>query len=434
MKILFRTNDLIAGNIAYLLTQEGHDVRLYIDEKHRRNNLDGLVKKIDNWKHGLSWVGKDGLIVFDDVGYGKMQDNLRKKGFSVFGGTFFGDKLETDREYGHAVFKEHGIKTVTLKDFENMDDAVMFIKKHHNKAWVAKQNNHASKTLNYTGQFDDSRDVVSVLRNYLQNKNINDARITLQERIDGVEIGVGRYFNGEDWVGPMEINIEHKRFLVGDLGPTTSEMGTLAWYDDNENNKLYKETLAKMKPFLRDIKFKGDMEINCIVNEKGAFPLEATPRFGSPIIHLHSEIHDSPWGEFLNAIARGEKYDFKWKKGFGIVVTITVPPFPYAKKEKNNLVYGMQIFFDRLSPEDWKHVHFEEVSKRVSNKKEEYYISDNRGYILYVTGMGDTVQEARKKTYDIINKIVIPKMVYRNDIGSKFIEESQAKLKKWGYL
>ncbi len=433
MKILFRTNDLIAGNLAYILTKEGHDVRLLIDEKGRRGNLDGLVKKVTNWRSALNWVGKDGLIVFDDVGYGKMQDSLRNKGYNVFGGTELGDKLENDREYGYNIFKKYGIKTVKLKDFDNMDEAVLFIKKHPGP-WVIKQNNHAPKTLNYTSQFDDGRDAVSVLKNYLQNKYINNERITLQERIVGVEIGVGRYFNGNDWVGPMEINIEHKRFLVGDLGPTTSEMGTLAWYDDNEDNRLFQETLAKLKPFLKKIKFKGDMEINCIVNENGAFPLEATSRFGSPIVHLHSEIHNSPWGEFLYSIANGKSHNLQWKKGFGIVVAITVPPFPYAKKEKHNIAYGMKIFFDKLSPEEWKHVHFEEVSKRIHGNENEYYISDNRGYVVYVTGMGDTVERARKNTYDIIEKIVIPKMVYRNDIGSRFIEESEMKLKKWGYL
>ncbi|NQV88006.1 MAG: hypothetical protein HQ402_00430 [Parcubacteria group bacterium] len=435
MKILFVTNDLIAGNLAYLLTQEGHDVKLFVQEKDRRKNFDHMVKKTNNWKREVKWVGKDGLIVFDDAGYGKDQDRLRKKGYTVFGGCELGDKLENNREYGQKIFAECGMKTVMLKDFDNMDDAVMFVKKHK-KAWVIKQNGHAAKTLNYVGVFSDGRDVISVLKNYLQNRSTNREKITLQKKVAGVEIGVGRYFNGNDWVGPMEMNIEYKKFFPGDIGTTTSEMGTLAWYDDNENNKLFKETLAKMKPYLKKINFKGDMEVNCIVNGNGAFPLEATPRFGSPIIHLHSEIHNSPWGELLYAIASGKPYNLKWKRGYGIVVLLALPPFPYTKNIKGNLSYGMSVHFKNIPKEKMKHIHFEEVSKRPAenvNGETSYYVSDNRGYVLYATGMGKTVEQASKNTYRLVEKIILPKTFYRNDIGESF-KTDQKKLKKLGYL
>ncbi|HLN18920.1 MAG TPA: phosphoribosylglycinamide synthetase C domain-containing protein, partial [Patescibacteria group bacterium] len=208
--------------------------------------------------------------------------------------------------------------------------------------------------------------------------------------------------------------------------------------DNNEKNKLYLETLAKLKPFLQKINFKGDIDINCIVNNKGAFPLEATSRFGSPAIHLHSEINRSPWGDFLKAIADGKDYKLKWKRGYGIVVVVTVPtsnPFPFTKSEVYTSPKGMNIYFDKsLTKKDFEHIHFEDVSMKKVNGKEQYYISDDRGYVLYVTAMGKTVEEAREKAYKLIKKIHIPKMFYRNDIGLKFITEDEKKLRKWGYL
>ena len=85
VRVLFVSNDLIGGNIAYLLKKEGHDVRLFIDDQKRRENFENLVEKTEDWMRELPWVGKDGLIVFDDVGYGKIQDDLRKDGYTVFG-------------------------------------------------------------------------------------------------------------------------------------------------------------------------------------------------------------------------------------------------------------------------------------------------------------------------------------------------------------
>lgn len=431
MKILFVSNDLIGGNIARVLVNEGHEVKLYIHEKARRQNLDYIVCQTKNWKKELKWVGKDGLVVFDDIGWGKEQDKLRKKGFTVFGGSSGGDQLEEDREFAQEIFKQHGIKTKETKNFKNVVEAIEFIQ-NNPRAWVVKQNGHASKSINYVGHFDDGKDVISLLKNYMINPKMKRENITLQEKIVGVEVGVGRYFNGADWVGPIEFNIEHKKFFPGDIGPTTSEMGTIAWYSDDENNKLYKEVLAPMKSYLQKINFRGDFEINCIINDDGAFPLEATPRFGSPIIHLHTELHISPWGELLYKIASGKETDFKWKKGFGVVVLIAVPPFPYSKKSLENHM-GISIFFDNITKEEMSHIHFEEISGHVDTK-DSYYISDERGYILYVTEMGKTVEESTQNVYKIIDKIIIPKMIYRNDIGQRFKDRDMQKLKDWGYM
>jgi phosphoribosylamine---glycine ligase len=302
MKILFISNECIAGNLAILLKKEGHEVKLFIKNKHDRQNFDNLVEKTNSWKKELNWVGKEGLIIFDDVGYGKIQDSLRKNGYKVFGGCELGDKLEKDREFGQKIFKEYGLKTVELKDFNDIEDAVVFIK-NNPKKWVIKSNDHCSKFLTYIGEYECGKDSISVLKNYFNNKHIDREKITLHERIEGVEMGVGRYFNGSDWVGPIEINFEHTKMFPDDVGPVTSEMGTLAWYDDDEKNKIFIEVLNKIKPYLQKINFRGDFEINCIINEKGCFPIEATARLGTPIVHLQSELNISPWAEFIYAIA-----------------------------------------------------------------------------------------------------------------------------------
>jgi phosphoribosylamine--glycine ligase len=429
MNILFISHDLIAGNVARRLVEEGNSVKLYIHTKQARKSFDGLVPKTDSWRKELDWVGKDGLIVFDDVGWGKIQDELRKQGYKVFGGSAKGEALELDRQFCTYIFNHYGIKIAPQYNFDDIDDAIAFVK-HHGGSWVIKQNDHADKYFNFVGQFNDGRDVIDILENH-KNKHYHNGVITLQQRVDGVEVGVGRYFNGKDWVGPLEINFEHKKFFPGDLGPTTSEMGTLAWYDDNEDNRLYQETLAKIKPYLIESGFIGDFEINCIVNEKGAFPLEATARFGTPIVHLHSEIHQSPWGGYLAALARGEQYDLKWRRGYGVVVLVAVPPFPYILTKPEYSQNGLNIYFDEYAKANMEHIHFEEVAKRPD--ADQYYISDNRGYILYVTGLGDTISKAREQVHRLINGIHIPKMMYRNDIGLKFINEDAERLRKWGY-
>ena len=132
-------------------------------------------------------------------------------------------------------------------------------------------------------------------------------------------------------------------------------------------------------------------------------------------------------------MARGEKYDLKYKKGYGLVVLIAVPPFPYTKKEPSSEFYGMNVFFHNLTGEDPEHIHFEEISRDVDNVNQ-FYISDNRGYVLYVTGMGETLPLEIEDNYNRIDKVIIPKMIYRNDVGRRFMDRDEKRLRDWGYL
>lgn len=433
MNILFISTDCIAIALAHRLKDEGNCVKLFINKKDSKRNLDNIVEKVSNWRKELKWVGKDGLIVFDDVGWGKTQDKLRKKGYRVIGGSYLTDRLEKEREFGQEIFKKYGLKTVPLKDFDDIEDAIIYIKNNPAR-WVVKHNGHDAKFLTYVGRFEDGRDVISVLKNYLQNKYLNRQTISLHKYVSGVEIGVGRYFNGKEWVGPIEINVEHTRFFPDDIGPVTSEMGTLAWYCDDEKNKLFVDVLEKIRPFLIESGFKGDFEVNCMVNEEGIYPLEATSRFGTPIIHLQMELHNSSWTEFLSALADGKGCDLKYKKGFGIVNLLATPPFPYGKKNNKDTLFGVNVYLDLLSEEEKKHVYFEEIAKRVGKHEGELYISNTDGYIMYTTSVADSIREAREKSLSIANKIIIPKVFFRNDIGKKFEDEDFSKLKNWGIL
>jgi len=436
MRVLFvSSGNMIATHLAYLLKKEGNDVKLFVDDRDRRENFKGLLQRINDWRKELPWVGKTGLIVFDDTGYGEVQDTLRKEGYSVFGGCLAGDHLEKNREAAQRIFAECGIKIVPIQECYGVDEAIDFIKKNPD-AWVIKQNDDASKSINYIPQFANGSDAIAMLESYRSSLKGPNIRITLQQKIIGIEIATSRFFNGTDWVGPIELNIEHKKLFPDDLGPATSEMGTLAWYDTNENNPLFKATLGRLKPYLQKIEYRGVIDINCIVNENGAYPLEATPRFGSPIVYLQSEMHKTEWGSLLKAVADNKPYSFETRKGFGIVTLVAVPPFPYTKKLPAISPKGLPIYFDKsMNDRDMSHIHFEGVmATEKAGGELEYKIADYQGYVLYVTSVSADIRRARKKIRALIDKIYIPKMFYRNDIGLGFLKRGKRQLELWGYL
>lgn len=430
MRILCISGELIGSALLHRLTEEGHEVKLYIKDPQRRECLNGLVEKTLNWRRELSWVGTDGLIIFDDVIYGTTQDRLRRAGYRVVGGSAGGDRLELERQHAQEVLAEHGITTLPSYDFPTVEHAIEFVKQHPS-TWVIKQNDHIGM-FNFVGHDPKGADVISMLESY---QSAYRGSIHLQRTVLGVEVGIGRYFNGRDWVGPVEINFEHKALHNGDIGPMTGEMGTLMWYDSDEQNRLFQATLAKLVPHLRAIDFRGDIDVGCIVNADGVWPLEFTARFGTPSTELQTELHTSPWGEFLSAVASGEAYDLKHKKGHkGVVVTMAVPPNPYPPAGLNRVsMKGTRLFFRReLSAEERRRIHFEEVARHPEHGH--YYLAGRHGYVLYVTGSGKTVNDARQHAYNLIEAIHVPKAFYRTDIGERFVNREERQLKEWGFL
>ena len=177
MNILFISKDGLAIDLARQMVSEGCDVKLYIKDKDKRRVFENIVPKVNSWKRELKWVGKEGLIVFDDMGFGKDQDELRKKGYAVVGGSLGGDKIELDREHAHKVFKKYKLQTLPLHDFGNIDAAITFLRKQKKKkAWVVKRNDNESKTASYVGQLEDGSDVLALLESYKKHENFSSSK------------------------------------------------------------------------------------------------------------------------------------------------------------------------------------------------------------------------------------------------------------------
>lgn len=422
-KFLFVSWESLSGDLAYQIKKEGHEVKAYVKAEWDKDVYDGFLEKVDDYKKFIDWAD---VIVFDDVGFGAEADELRQKGKLVVGGSGYTDRLEEDREFGQQEMKRVGMLILPHWDFSNYDEALKFIEENPGR-YVYKPSGFLgsdSKGILFLGKDEDGKDIHEILRS---NKAVLEKRVKqfqLQKFAQGVEVAVGAFFNGNDFIYPVNVNFEHKKLFPGDIGPFTGEMGTLMYWSGP--NTIFRTTLEKMRQEIQKSGYVGYIDINCIANARGIYPLEFTCRFGYPHISIALEGITAPVGEFLYMLAKGQNFELKTKKGFQIGICCVVPPFPYFDKAEMEIYKDLSIIFKKPNLDG---VHLGDVKMTNGN----WQIAGESGYVLVVTGSGTTVEDARKQVYGRIENILLQNMFYRTDIGLGWYEDSD-KLQTWGYL
>ncbi len=265
---LFISLDNLAGDLAWHILKEGHKVKYYTEEKEEREVADGFIPKVEDWEKEIDWAD---VIVFDDVlGQGAKAKKLREKGKFVVGGSPYTDRLEDDRAFGQEELKKHEINIIPYQNFTSFEGAISFVKKNPGR-YVIKPSGEAQniKGLLFVGEEEDGKDVIQVLNDYNKAWAKKIPEFQLQKRISGVEIAVGAFFNGREFIYPINVNFEHKKLFPGNLGPSTGEMGC---YDEETEvltlegwkffrELIYEDKLCTLSPDTHSIEFNEPEEL-----------------------------------------------------------------------------------------------------------------------------------------------------------------------------
>ena len=418
-------NDL--GDMYIDLARSGHEVRVYVSNPEFHHKLDGFVRRVADWKSELSWVhaaGKEGVVIFETTTFGSTQDQLRRAGYNVIGGSEFGDRLENDRAFGQEWLRKIGLRTASVDSFNDAAAADEFLRRNPQRYVLKFNGPHKDAQESFISEFDDGRDLRFILnRDPKRFQRRDGAAFVLMAHIQGVEVGVGAYFNGQRFMEPVCIDWEHKRFFDGDKGEMTGEMGTLVSY--RNARPLFDATLGRMADALRLSRYVGYINLNTIVNDQGIWPLEFTCRFGYPGFAILAALHQEEWGALFQRMVSRECTDFLTSPGFAIGVVLTIPPFPFLSG--NKAARGWPVHFrEPLAADDQLNLHFDEVA--ISSGQ--LVTTGPTGYVLVATGTGHTVAIARKSAYSLLGRIAVPNGRYRTDIGSRFENSDRAQLRR----
>ncbi len=424
MRILGVGIRVYLGDIYLALQREGHEVRVFASDPPEQRAFGGLIDPVADWRAELDWVGHDGIVMFEGVGQGAVQDRLRAEGYRVVGGSAFGDRLEKDRAFGQAILREAGLPIADSIAFDSPAPALDWLARHPGRH-VLKWDDGAHAT--YVGEHPAGADVA------FQLCRAKTGRVLLMERLEGVEVGIGAYFDGTAFLQPACLDFEHKRFFPGDLGEMTGEMGTLASYEGAE--RLFEATLGRIAPHLARAGHVGYVNLNLIVNERGAWPLEFTCRFGNPGFAVLAAMQRDGWGDLLARMAAQGAKDcgverFATLPGWSVCIVLTVPPFP-ARHDEARPEDDAPVFFHR-TPTGEEAAHYRFVDMRQEGGQ--LFVHRRSGHAMIVTGTGPTVEAAQAAARARAANVIVPELRWRGDIGDRYLRGEGARLRALGWL
>ena len=411
------------------LAEEGHEVRVAIAEPKARGTLAGMVAQVANWRDALGWVrdaGRDGVILFESVseGFGALQDELRADGYQVIGGSAYGDRLENDRAYAQALLAELGFPAGHLWEFADAAAANAFIAARPGRYVLKASGAGHSAADTYVGRLADGRDV----RAMLSVRAGGTGPLILMDHVDGIEMGVGAYFDGTRFLEPACLDWEHKSFFAGDMGEMTGEMGTVATFD--RSGAFFERTLKRIEPYLAGRAHVGYVNLNTIVNESGIWPLEFTCRFGYPGFAVLDPLQATPWAELFRTMLDGTGRALDTRPGFSLGIVVTTPPFPYSRHELGEAV-GLPVLFDgALSEDDRRNFHYGEIGREDGA----LVTSGLYGWTMVVTGVAPAIAQAKAAAYARAARLLVPNARYRLDIGDRLIAGEFAAVDALGLL
>lgn len=407
------------------LLEEGHEVKVAVAQPYCHDTLAGMICRVADWREELRWVheaGDEGIILFENTAEqrGRLQDELRADGYHVIGGSALGDRLENDRAYAQSLLLELGLSVCRVYEFEQRSKGIQFLTDHPGR-YVLKFNGPLES---FVGRLTDGRDV----RAFLSGQPDDLPSFVLMQHVEGVEMGVGAYFNGEIFLEPSCLDWEHKRFFPGDLGELTGEMGTVVTYE--RTKRFHDLTLGRIAALLRASGYCGYINLNTIVNESGIWPLEFTCRFGYPGYAILDPLQETSWATLFHSITSRSETSFQASGGYAVGIVMTTPPFPYSRLTVQEAV-GLPVIFDEtLTSQDRRHLHYGEVGM----KDGQLVTSGAYGWTMVVTGVGTTVRDARDRANALADRVIIPNVRYRRDIGDKLIAGDLSRIEKLGFL
>ena len=370
-------------------------------------DIDGVVALAKQISADLVVVAPDDPLVMG------MVDALEEAGFATFGPKANAAIIEGSKVFSKELMQKYHIPTAEYKVFDNADEVMAYIKEKNEFPTVIKADGLAlGKGVIIPESLEEAE---AGVKEIMEDKIFGDSgnNVVVEEFLTGPEVSVLAFTDGK-CVKPMVSSMDHKRALDGDKGLNTGGMGTVSpnpYYTDEVARecmeKIFIPTIEAMNAEGRT--FKGCLYFGLMITPKGPKVIEYNCRFGDPetqvvLPRLKTDIVDI--FEAINNETLSD-LDIEWDERACTCVIMASGGYPKS--------YPKGIEIKGLSDGQLDGVTVYHAGTKLDGDK----LVTSGGRVLGVTALGDTLENALKKSYDGVKQISFDGAHYRNDIGKR---------------
>jgi phosphoribosylamine--glycine ligase len=340
-------------------------------------------------------------------------DYLQNNNIKTFGPSKAAAQLEGSKTFSKDFFIKYGIPTATYAAFDNFNGAREHIKKIPYPTVVKADGLAAGKGVIIC---QTENEALEALISIFKEQAFGDAgtSVVIEDFLVGEEASFIAVVS-KDKIIPLATSQDHKAVGDGDVGLNTGGMGAYSpapIVDEELHQKIIDEV---MKPTMQGLiaegsPYLGFLYAGLMINNGELKVLEFNCRFGDPetqpiLLRLESSLVALCLAAINDQL---DAYQIEWSKQHACGVVIASHGYP-ENYTKNN-----EVTFEFSDMDRKKLFH-------AGTKLQDDKVITSGGRVFCATALGNDLQEAQSKAYDLVESVSFDGAFYRKDIGNKGI-------------
>ena len=356
-------------------------------------------------EHGIGYA----VVAPDDPLAAGCVDALEAEGIPCFGPRKNAAVIEASKVFAKNLMKKYGIPTAAYEVFDSPEAALRYLETAPVPTVVKADGLALGKGVIIAMTREEA---FAAVREIMEDKKFGKSgdRIVIEEFLEGPEVSVLSFTDGTTVV-PMVSSMDHKRAGDGDTGLNTGGMGTVApnpYYTPDVAERCMREiflpTVRAMKEEGRE--FRGCLYFGLMITKDGPKVIEYNCRFGDPETQVVLPLLESDLLTVMQATTDGTLADteVRSRSGHACCVVMASEGYPVAYEKG----------FPLTIPEEIR----SQVYVAGAAIKDGQLVT-NGGRVLGCTAVADTLPEAIREAYMLVDKVSFRNAYWRHDIGAR---------------
>lgn len=333
----------------------------------------------------------------------------------VFGPTAFCAQLEGSKDFSKAFMKRHGIPTADAVTFTDSNAAIEYLRTRKLPIVVKADGLAAGKGVTVATSYEDAETAV---RDAIDKKifGTSGQSVLIEDFLEGQEASVFAICDGQRAL-PMIAAQDHKRVFDNDQGPNTGGMGAYApvpFMNADVMRQVQTEVLDRVMAGMQKEghPYRGLLYAGLMVHNGSVRVVEFNCRFGDPETQGLLRLLDEDLLELCKLSASGNlpQRQIQFKQEAVICIVLAAEGYP-GEVRKNIPIPDLKII-DSLG---------DIIMFHAGTALTQGGVVSTGGRVLNLTATGRDLLEARKLAYSALERVHVPGLFYRKDIGQKGI-------------